>query len=570
MDEVSEARAALEEANNSGTLIDSIKSFSKGTHGFELSSILSELHNGARISLVSNRNITAIERLTNPDFFLIQRTIHKAIPQLKCSYQDISCLVKALVDKAGSDMMPTYLVDWCANNPDEARKLISRATSPDEYYLHFCEFAIQGIADMELTFDLSGHSDAVVRALALRALGRLNLAEHSCIERVVDRCHDVLCDETEIDVWLSAMETAFKVWGMEVSSNPYRQQEFLNTILKEPDKVNSLNLSIMLNRCNKGLSAKSITIILDALARETSDAELVLHNLDNALYSIDDRWDFTQVMNVFASHIPDLKSEPTSETFYNYCRWIWAEKTNLSALYSGWLSTGEFKLCLFLSEISKEGEVTRKIVEISRSDLPDDETDQIFMARKCVGFLFIKEVAAASILLSIVKNGNKAARKVAEDLLFYPLLLSYGGKLLDYLKTQRTNRSKRIRNCVEALLSKHSAYVSGLEKSENLVELMPSIEQRRAFAIKDREFNRQVQQQVYEKSLFAQIATRKQMLYGKKNLVMLHGRDGEVTPTVQPMGEVSYETEIPRLIVVDPVGIDQMIRIFKFESKTAQ
>jgi len=54
-------------------------------------------------------------------------------------------------------------------------------------------------------------------------------------------------------------------------------------------------------------------------------------------------------------------------------------------------------------------------VWIQKPHLPPNADDQIFMACKCIGFLWHREVAAASILLRIVKHGQTEAQAEAEE-----------------------------------------------------------------------------------------------------------------------------------------------------------
>ena len=208
-----------------------------------------------------------------------------------------------------------------------------------------------------------------------------------------------------------------------------------------------------------------------------------------------------------------------------------------------------------------------KFIELLKTDLPRDVGDQIFMARKCIGFLWLHEVTAASILLSILKHGKQATRTEVEELLFDPLLLSYGGELRDFLITQSSSKSKRIAQCAQRLLDKHDTYIKGLEQTNGLVELLPTNAQRRAAAAKDHERNRDIQKQAHKRSIFADIFSHSTLLYGKKSFTMTYGAGDKKTPSIMPLSEFSYSMELPRLSVVDPVGFHETLTTFRLEQR---
>ncbi|GAB5476618.1 MAG: hypothetical protein Marn2KO_00850 [Marinobacter nauticus] len=217
-----------------------------------------------------------------------------------------------------------------------------------------------------------------------------------------------------------------------------------------------------------------------------------------------------------------------------------------------------------------EGGKKNTTVDIPRAILPNKLVDQLFMARKCVGFLWFHEVTAASILLSIVRNGKKAAREEAEKLLYDPLLLSYSGDLRDFLEEQVKNPSQRVSDCIARLINSHDAYLAGLEQTEHLVEFLPTIAQRRTAAMKDRERNKDIQKQAHRMSIFSQLISHQTLLYGKKTLSIIQGEGGKKLPNITPLSEISYSAELPRLSVIDPVGFQEMLMAFRVERKVSQ
>ncbi|PXX99293.1 hypothetical protein [Halomonas sp. LBP4] len=560
---------ALEDADQRGELIPFLLSLDGHFRRLECGPVLGDLHNAGKISLVSDENFAAIEALGHNDFWSVFHSLVQAIPELDCSYQDVLSLVKKLVDKAGSDGAAgapnLSLVKWCKVNPEKAKQIVSEAKALEKNCLSHCVFAIQGLADTELAFDLLDHPDKRVVAVGLRSLGRLEIDRGTIAKRVIDECCKAIAGGKDQDVRSSAIETAFKAWEKIDSSEPYRQKEFLEAIISEKEGDELVQLSAFLFHNQKGLVSESVEQILDAFSGEVSNPQAVLHWLNHAIHSKDEKWSLTKVIDAFAAQILKLDNSIEASQFYNFCQWIWEDPDNASQLFSRWLVSGQFSLCKFLVEMVGEAGKNNALVEISKRDLPNDSNDQIFLARKCVGFLWFNEVTAASILLSIVKNGKKTAREAAEELLFEPLLLSYGGDLRSFIERQSQSPSKRISDCVQRLIKNHDTYIAGLKRTEHVVEFLPTIEQRRAAGMKDRERNKDIQKQAHERSIFAQLVTHQTLLYGNKSFSMIYGAGEEKKSSVTPLSEISYSTEYPRLAVVDPVGFGQMLAIFRVE-----
>jgi hypothetical protein len=267
-------------------------------------------------------------------------------------------------------------------------------------------------------------------------------------------------------------------------------------------------------------------------------------------------------VSVFGACIPRLENGARRQEYYTFSQWVWRHPDHTSYLFSEWLNGGEFSLCSFLANLlgarNKGTEVW-----LAKSHIPPNASDQIFIARKCVGFLWHHEVTAASILLSIVKYGNAKATAEAEELLFDPLLLSYGGELRTFLDTQCLNVSKRISECAKRLCSRHDAHIAGLETAQDVVEMRPSTEHRRAVAMKDRDRSRDIQKGARKQSIFADLMTHQTLLYGRKSFHIIHGADGKKHPNISGLSEFSHSIELPRLMVIDPVGFNARLTFFR-------
>lgn len=564
----------LEDADRRGGLIPFLLLLDKGIRNREVAPALSELNNSGKVSLTSEHNLNALQSLDRNEFWSVVHIFNQMIPELDCSFGDVLRLVHTLVCKAGNDGAAgkpnISLVKWCKANPDKAQLIVEGAMSLDQLCLSHCVFAIQGLGNIELAFELVGHSDKVVVAAGLRSLGMLDLGSEESARRAVDQCCQAISNENDRDVRASAIEAAFCAWERSSSLGSYRQQEFVGAIVNANVGGELVQLVANLLSHPKGVSAESIDIILEALTGDISNPQASLHWLDAALHSKDIDWSLTRIIDIFTAQIPKLEGSIGPIQLANFCQWIWDDPENAAQLFSKWLISGQLELCRFLAGMVDECGEKSMVVELSRANLPNDLNDQVFLARKCVGFLCHNPVTAVSILLSIVKHGKMMARDEAEELIYDPLLLCYSVSLRSFLGEQGKNPSKRISSCIERLLKRHDDYLEGLKKAEHLVELRPTIEQRRAAAIKDREFNKDIQKQAYERSVLVYSTSHKTLLYGRQSFFLVHGDDGSKVPKVMPLSESTFGAELPRLHILNPVGFREMTTLLRIEPKIMQ
>jgi hypothetical protein len=152
-------RPYLINAEQQGCLVQTLVSEELRTERRELGDILCELHNAGLVNLVSDQNLSAIKTLVHNDFWIVVHPLDKAIPNLNCSYTDILKLVHLLAEKAGSDLAAgapnRSLVTWSKNYPAKAREIVSGVKELNDLCLAHGVFAVVGLGDEALAFDLT-------------------------------------------------------------------------------------------------------------------------------------------------------------------------------------------------------------------------------------------------------------------------------------------------------------------------------------------------------------------------------------------------------------------------------
>ena len=126
-----------------------------------------------------------------------------------------------------------------------------------------------------------------------------------------------------------------------------------------------------------------------------------------------------------------------------------------------WLLSGNLALCSNVDKLA--GAEEKQPFDANVSPLGLHATQQIFLCRKVIGFLFLRPVICCSIIVSVLRGvrGKKEAEDAISDLLFDPLLLSYGGGATDYLKGIGAN--DRAHAAVQRALGKQAVYFAGVQ-----------------------------------------------------------------------------------------------------------
>lgn len=553
-----------------GQLISIILRFEYKNRKGELSRILVGLHNSGEISLLSNANLDAIRGLERNEFWMIFGVLCDAIEHIVDDYTAVQQFAECLVERAGNDgasnMPYTSFVRWCEKHPSQAKKIVTGAKDGQEDCQRSCVFALQGLNDFGCLVDFLSDSRAQIRSIGFRALGRLKNMTSQDDQNGIDACLSEIQCPSSADARNAAIEAVFRIWDKEAGKEKHRQDEVVKSILAQPTDEDLVRLCAMLFYHKNASTGKTISAVLSRSQSISSNFETASHWIDHALTWKDDRWSFKEVVAFIEAMVPHFEKPAKKKQLHSFCEWVWEEPANASYLFARWLTSGDFSLCSFLAEMVSGGDkgVAQPLLP---QDIPPEAVDQVFLARKCIGFLWLHEIAAASILLSLVEHGHPDAVPEIEGLLWEPLLLSYSSELRPYLEQQAFSASPTVAKAAQNLIARHRAYIDGLKTAEEINELEPSNEARRSVATKDHQRNTSIQKQARKMSVFASLVHNVTMLYGRKSFTMIKGADGQQFPSISPLSEHSYSFEFPRLSVVDPVGFNALLTVCRVEQR---
>ncbi|MCE8546963.1 hypothetical protein KBY25_14120 [Ruegeria pomeroyi] len=573
MTEKSKLAQLIIDGHAAGRLIPTILDFEYKDRKRELGGFLADLHNSGEIALLSDANLEAIRQLEHNDFWMMFGVLSDAIEHVVDDYPAVQQFAECLVESAGNDgasnTPSVSFVRWCEKHPSQARKIVAGAKDGQKDCQRSCVFALQGLNDFGCLIDFIEDSRAEIRSIGFRALGRLNYMTSQDDQTGIDACLSEIQSPSSDDARSASLEAAFRIWDNGATKEKYRQDEVIKSFLDKPTDEGLVRLCAMIFYHKNAPTEQTISAVLRKSQGISTGFEAASHWINSALTRKDERWSFTEVVAFLEAMVPHFEQPAERKQFHSFCEWVWEEPANASYLFARWLNSGDFSLCSFLAEMVSGGDKGAALT-ILPQDLPPEAVDQVFLARKCIGFLWLHEITAASILLSLVEHGHPNAVPMIEGLLWEPLLLSYSSELRPYLEQQASSASPIVMKAAQSLIERHTAYIEGLKKAEELSELEPSNEARRAASIKDHQRNTDIQKQALQMSVLASLVHNVTMLYGRKSFTMITDADGQKFPSINPLSEHSYSFEFPRLSVVDPVGFRALLTVCRVEQRKAK
>jgi len=234
------------------------------------------------------------------------------------------------------------------------------------------------------------------------------------------------------------------------------------------------------------------------------------------------------------------------------------DRTKLFALAVRWFATDDQMLCEVMSKLIG-GVQQAQPFDASLAGFGLTGSQMIVLCHKAVGYMLMAPIVAASFVVAALRAGDKAAEPELIQLLVQLVLINYGDIGVTYLRG--IGKADIGYQPVRKALKLYGSYEKGLDIKTPIKELWPSSYQRGVVRqnhyIAGREFRKQAERQ----SVFFGLAHRSTLLYGRKAITYVGGPDE--TPMSMELKTISASVSMPRLQIIDPVGLDWLIRVFR-------
>ena len=523
--------------------------------------VLVDLHNTGEIDIFDQNQWVTFEKEGNVSFFQFQRFFHKILPELSAHHQSVMYALNNLVQLGGSN---DAFIEWCRKDEKRALSILEDARHGNQLALEHltCALVSGNYFDEAKAFLESDYPEARIRGVASMRWMSLSVSQETEANTAIISALEE-CDEPDLtaNLYAAAFAIAEKSDIADVST--------LKTVAELSAKHLSPTLQSQaarsLFRNANILDQDCLDAIMKLLGKIDPQHIEIFEILDIALSALLEAGFLDTVLDLLENLVSMSSGEISVEQFEDFFRKISEDDSTLARVALRWFSAGDLSICTGFANLLSENAQ----LDIKGDDLPVEHEDLVFICRKVVGHLFMKPIVAASFLLSVIKHSDANCKNVAAELLFEPLLISYGGKLKEYLEAFCADTEVPATDVVQKMLDRKAAYLKDLEGIETLVELHPCEEQRQAARAHWDEAMRKSTKEAEQNSILQHIP-KSYLLYGRSLITFVEDPDGSTRKIEAPMGEMSFEIEHPSLDVIDPVGLQILLFSFKAEKKVNQ
>ncbi len=523
------------------------------------------LHNGGQVELLGLTGTPQFAALAIHAFFTLQHFYCEAIPKLESPVEPLMRAVRALVEKAGNDGASHFpsvaFRNWCGAELARARAIVDAAEQGDALSISFLTVALDALGDVSLARDVVRRYSDERRLSGLFALGRIKSTDPNEAEDTIALLLPFAAAGQDDVVRRNALMSLFNICEQFAPLARVTMPKVVAAASATPGSLVQLTLVQALWLHPKRFDRGSMKAVLDALRVIDPTKTGIVHELDNALSTLLNLPDG----DIALDYLTDILSSDDSgfdlEQFTNVKHQLaTGDRDRLFKLVIRWFLTGNHRLCAAVPDILTAGEYATPF-NTTTQGLGLTGADHMFLAYKAMGYLFSDPVVAASIMVASLRGCDRATARTLGELLFDPLLVNYGGKARDYLWTIKAGDAAH--GPVRKALKQADAYVRGLNIKAPIKELHPSEYRRSVNRMRMEDMMRSTHKKAEKMSVFMSLVHRSTLLYGRKSLTFVPGPDNKRRPVTMDMHSFSTSFELPRMEIIDPVGLMLMLLHFR-------
>jgi hypothetical protein len=521
-----------------------------------------DLHNAGEIDLLAVVGTPEFAAITGGGFFTAQHAYCEAIPKLRV---DVTALMKCcstLVTQAGNDgaagQPNIAFQNWCAAHPREAEKVVQLAVEGDKEAREFLAFALRSLKDVDAAIRVLDAFDGDRRNSAINALGNIIYPDAASAERAIGALEQFWGELAADPVRSNAVFATFDILRRHPDAPATKRLVQKAVVSAGPNTLHALADAFWMH--GQELDQDSLVLILNAVRSVPRENLGTVRTIDHGLHRLLGTLNEGPAIDCLSDLLRDgtLTLKEFNTTAHDLRR---PHSPRLFELLVRWLQSGSVPLCRAANDLVG---VERDHPFTTSAVIPAMNTpDRVFLARKAIGYLILKPVICCSFLVALIRGADVEAGAEIGKLLFDPLLLNFGGGAKDYLKTIVDTDPAYA--CVQSALEQDSRFNLGLDSTGEVRELHPSDHRREIIWQRSHDEMVKVRKSAERQSVFFNLVRRSTMLYGHRSLSYVEDPGGEQRAISMDLKSMSVKVEMPRHEVVDPVGLDLMLRIFRVE-----
>lgn len=526
-----------------------------------------ELHNTHAIDLLEVVERGQIQRLPGGKFFLATAFLCKILPELDASSQRMMSCVEALVTHAEDDLAATKpngaLREWFVRRPKKSREVISASMAGNDLASRHLTFALEALGDAaEARKMVLSYSDG--RQLsAITALGRISDVDYASSLETLTTFTRIMGDHPGDEIRASMLVSTMAILARRPQTDPAIALPLVDGILKDQGPI-TLHHAARALWINEIVGQEDVlNCLLKALGSVDPAHKGTLNELDHGLFRLmgsgRDAEAISFVTNFFSSGLDDLDFADFEDFAASL---VTGPVERLHGVVVKWLLLGSAPLCLGLARALDGNGMEGPSLDLGAETLSIPPITQVFLCRKAIGWFFHKPRTATSILVSVLRVCDEETAAKVEDLLAEMMLLNFGC-MRDYLKGLPS--ADPARSHVDRALERNKRYLETLRVVPDIREFDPSESQLQIQQAHQRNQMREVGKLAMEKSVISKICRTATLLYGNRAQSFVREGQGHLRPVEMEMKSFGVTFETPRLEIIDPVGLDHILRVFRFE-----
>ncbi|HEM7307471.1 TPA: hypothetical protein U2K59_000098 [Acinetobacter baumannii] len=251
------------------------------------------------------------------------------------------------------------------------------------------------------------------------------------------------------------------------------------------------------------------------------------------------------------------------KNFYTY--YIRKNSDLLNKIVTRWFLSKKKRLWESASDIIISNQIKSLHVDISWVKNFKEE-DSIFLTKKAIGWLYIHEELILNFIINIlnyIKNPEIILQIL--DLAFQHIIINYEPQHVAFFFDLNNYTEEETKNKIIELNTQHEAIYTKIKQANDLKELACPLEHSRLIQYKRHRENEKINRSADAQSAFADLFTKRVMLYGETYIHITNTENNEITLQENALSSFSYSMSLPLQYFTDPVLLEYQRLFFMNE-----
>ncbi len=540
----------------------------------QLADVLAELHDDGRLDVLEVFRSDELPS-ADPTFFRLQHAFCLTLLRIRCSVAEAATTCQVLFERGGDDLAAGLVYDalheWLQlshHRVEEGLTLVRQDLDNQTGITR--HVLVAGAAHdperyAEEALDLSRQRQPHIRQDALAALGQMAPEDgDGILDRITERLDEVIeSPDSEHDAAI-AIRAALQLFDRFGERLVRVVEPLLVKACSDPAPITRHAIAAGLLRGHDSYSEAMIDASFSAIQHADRGAPATIQFIDSILGKWDLDGDRQRVLRLLRHLLGNGDEAIDLEALGSFQRKL----TNGSGDLLGWyvvslLLTGDTRLSLAAQGLLPQKEAPAGL-DIDLTAFALDSAWVPFLARKILGYCLVKRAGASALLLSCLRAASSENRADLETLVLSYFLINYPAEIEWFEASVSPNDPAE--ESVQRLSSSLARYLEGLRRTGFCAAFQPSARELLLQGERQADLARTIWEEAKKRSVMYQLVPTSVLLYGSSSVYYVYaGKDSDPQRKEMSLASHQQEIDIPRLEVLDPVGLQFAIVRFRLE-----